>query len=71
MWHVNFVADADGYNLSETDEMMVTDTLAEDTLPNFTSAGGSEAGRWINWGLKRLSKESVCRSSAFVQGFQV
>lgn len=37
MWHVNFLADADGYNPSESDEVVVTDTLAEDSPPNFTS----------------------------------
>lgn len=37
MWRVNFLADADGYNHSESDEVVVTDTLAEDTLLNFTS----------------------------------
>lgn len=70
MWHVSFLADVDGYNPSETDEIVVIDTLAEDTLHNFTFAKSSEAGGWINWGLKRLRKESVCRSSAFMQGFK-
>lgn len=48
MWHVGFLADADGYNPCETDEMVVIDTLAEDTLHNLTSAKSSEAGGWIN-----------------------
>lgn len=38
---MNFLADADGYDPSETHEMVVAHTLAEDILPNFTSAESS------------------------------
>lgn len=44
MWHVSLLADVDGCNPSETGEIVVIDTLAEDTLDNFTSAKSSEAG---------------------------
>lgn len=71
MWSVNFLAGADEYyNSSDIDEMVLIDTLADDALYSFTSLKCCGAGVWINWGVKRLSKESVCRSSAFMQGFK-
>lgn len=70
MWCVYFLAGADGYSPSEMDEMVLTDTLAGDTLYSFTSVKCSGGSRWINWGVKRLSKESICRSSAFIQGLK-
>lgn len=67
---VNLLAGANGYNPSEIDGMALTDTLAEDALYSFTPVKCFGAGGWINWGVKRLSKEPVCRSSAFMQGFK-
>lgn len=70
MWYVNFLDAAGWYNSSEIDEMMLIYTLAETTLCSFASVNCCRAAGWINWGVKRLSKESVCRSSAFMQSFK-
>ena len=45
---VNFLAGADGCNSSEIDEMVLIDTLAEDTLYSFTSVKCGGVGGWIN-----------------------